>query len=125
MSHHDAALKTYLQLAVISQQKQQLPGRDRLLILAAQHALQAGLQETAESLWQIFTSSQPRHLIANYPTFTDAFKQPVVQLFLKQLTRLCPLEKAETLLTHHALPLWNEALDYRQQISELLTILRD
>lgn len=92
-----ASLWNYLYLALVSEQKQQLPGRDRFLILAMQQAAEQGYLKIAETCRAKILQNNPRHLVAHYSSAAEALRDPDFQFFVKQQTRNCSSERAEQL----------------------------
>jgi hypothetical protein len=99
MSNPDLAVVQYLELAKISQTKQQLAGRDRFLILAGIAACRAGWLDVAETCRRRVLEHNPRHLLSQWDTLPNALRSQDFATFLRQLERFCPVERAETLLT--------------------------
>ena len=99
MSSADLAVVQYLELAKISQAKQQPSGCDRFLVLAAEAACRAGWLDVAEHCREIVLQHNPHHLIGRWPTMPDALRSEEFQPFLKQLERFCSVERAESLLS--------------------------
>ncbi len=99
MSNADLAVVQYLELAKISEAKQQSSGSDRFLVLAAEAACRAGWLDVAERCRRIVLTHNPHHLIRRWPTVPDALRSKEFQPFLKQLGRFCSVERAETLLS--------------------------
>ena len=89
----------YAQLAALSQQKRQLPSRDKFLILAAAAGCRGGWPDVSERCRELVLSNNPAHLIKNSATFVESMRTPEFEQFLKQLERFCSGEKAEHLLT--------------------------
>ena len=98
MPDHDKAMLAYAQLADLSQQKKQLVGRDKLLILAGAAACRAGFPDVAERCRALVLSNNPAHMVGKTATFADALRSQNFALFLKQLERFCTYERAEHLL---------------------------
>lgn len=96
------AMFVYLNLAWISHQKKQFPGRDRLLIVAAAEACQHGLLNVAEQCRSIVVANAPHHFLVRHASFADAMRDPDFTPLLKQLRRSCPLEQAEMLLSQQS-----------------------
>jgi len=99
MADHERAMLVYARLAALSQQKQQLVGRDRFLILAAAEACRAGWLPVADRCRTMVLANNPAHLVHHYATFAEALRDEEFQAFLKQLERFCGHEKAEHLLS--------------------------
>jgi hypothetical protein len=98
VSNSDLALIQYLQLAKISQAKRQQAGSDRFLILAGVAACRSGWLDVAEACRDRVLEHNPHHLLNRWPTLPDAVRSPDFSTFLRQLERLCPVERAETIL---------------------------
>jgi hypothetical protein len=96
---HESAMLAYAKLAQVSQQKHQLIGRDKLLVLAAAAACRAGWLEVGERCRQLVLEHNPAHLIGSYPTAADALRSADFAPLLAQLERLCGSERAEFLVT--------------------------
>jgi hypothetical protein len=77
MHDHEIAMCAYVQLAVISDEKQQAPTRDRFLILATNSA----------------------HQLKRFATMADARRDPDFQKLVAKWEKYCPFEQAEHLLT--------------------------
>ena len=98
MRDHEQAMLAYVRLARISQERGQLPGRDRLLVLAAAAACRAGWPQVAECCRRLVLEDNPRHLIGRGATALEAMRDEEFQPLLKQLERTCTYERAEHLL---------------------------
>jgi len=97
MSSNEHHLLTYLALAAAAHQKQQWPGRDRFLVIAAHFAIQEGLIEIAEDCRQIVIRDEPHHLFAKAETVAEVARSETFPVLVKQLLRHCPPERAEQL----------------------------
>jgi hypothetical protein len=98
MIDHEAAMLAYVRLAEVSQRKNQLLGRDKLLVLAAAAACRAGWLDVAERCRQRVLENNPSHLLGSYATIAEALRNDDFAPFLKQLDRLCGYERAEFLV---------------------------
>ena len=98
MHDHERAMLAYVKLADVSQQKQQLPGRDKFLILAGAAACRAGWLDVAARCRELVLSHNPHHLLREHDSFPDALRSAEFEPFLKQLERQCGYERAEHLL---------------------------
>ena len=98
MPDHERAMLAYVRLAALSQEKQQLGGRDKFLVLAAAEACRAGWPEVAERCRAMVLAHNSVHAIHRYATVADALRDDDFTTFLKQLERFCGHEKAEHLL---------------------------
>lgn len=98
MRDHEQAMLAYATLAHLAEQKQQLGGRGRFLILAGAAACRAGWPEVAARCRDLVLEHNPQHLMRGHATFADALRSPDFQPYLRQLERLCGYERAEHLL---------------------------
>ena len=87
MPDHERAMLSYAQLSVLSQQKGQLPSRDKFLILTAVSGCRAGWPAVAERCRELVLSHNPAHLIGHSTTFIAAMRSVDFETFLKQLER--------------------------------------
>ena len=94
----ERAMLAFVNLAVLSQQKKQMIGRDKFLLLAAASACRTGYAEVAARCRALVLSNNPAHLIGKSATVADAMRHPDFQPFLQQLERSCTYERAEHLL---------------------------
>lgn len=99
MPDYEHAMLMYARLAAISQEKQQLQGRDKFLILTGAEACRAGWPEVAERCRASVIANNPAHLLNRYESFPSALRDEEFSVFLKQLERFCTHEKAEHLLS--------------------------
>jgi hypothetical protein len=97
--NHESAMLAYVRLADVSQQKHQLIGRDKLLVLAAAAACRAGWIDVGERCRQLVLEHNPAHLIGTYPTAADAVRSSDFTPLLNQLERMCGYERAEFLVS--------------------------
>ncbi len=125
MPDHDKAMLAYTHLADLSQQKKQLPGRDKLLILAGAAACRAGWPDIAQRCRSLVLGNNPAHLIGKTATFADALRNQDFASFLKQLERFCTYERAEHLLRELGIDIAGPGDDTStscgQQASEMLS----
>ena len=104
MRDHEAAMKVYVQLAVISDQKHQPQVRDRFLLLAGVEACRAGWPEVSASCHKKLIASNPAHQAKRHPTFADALRDEDFQQLVAHWERYCPFEKAEAMVRQLNLP---------------------
>ncbi len=97
--NHESAMLAYVKLADVSQRKQQLIGRDKLLVLATAAACRAGWLEVGERCRQLVLEHNPAHLIGTFPTAADALRSADFTPLVNQLERMCNYERAEFLVT--------------------------
>lgn len=98
MHDHETAMCAYVQLAVISDEKQQAQVRDRFLLLAAVEACQAGWLDVAEACRGRIVAANPGHQLQGHLTMADALRDPDFQRLAAKWGRYCPFEQAEHLL---------------------------
>lgn len=98
MPDHEIAMCGYVQLAVISDQKQQAQPRDRFLLLAGVEACRAGWLEVAERCRTLIVAANPRHQLHWHATMADALRDPDFQQLAARWEKYCPFEQAEHLL---------------------------
>lgn len=104
MRDHEAAMSVYVQLAVISDQKQQRQVRDRFLLLAGVSACRAGWPQVADRCHQKLVESNHAHLASRHATMADALRDEDFQHLVAHWERYCPFEKAEAMLRQLDLP---------------------
>ena len=88
----------YVQLAVISDQKQQAQARDRFLLLAGAEACRAGWLEVAARCRNKIVAANPGHQLSHHATMADALRDPDFQQLTTKWEHYCPFEQAEHLL---------------------------
>ena len=124
MSQNERAMLIYLKLAEISQVRNQLPGRDRFLILAACEAAHAGCLSFANRCQQLVLEHNPFHLLRHYDNMHEALNDPDFQPLRNSLERICGLEKAEYLLELNHIefdsPLWEDERSQEELAESLL-----
>jgi hypothetical protein len=98
MHDHETAMCAYVQLAMISDQKQQALARDRFLLLAGIEACRAGWLDVAECCRAKLVASNPAHQLHKHATLPDALRDPEFQQLAAKWERYCPFEQAEHLL---------------------------
>jgi hypothetical protein len=98
MRDHDRAMLMYVHLARLSQQKGQLPGRNKFLVLAGAEACPAGWLNVAARCRELVLADNPSHVLSKTASFPDAMRSADLPPLLKQLERFCTLERAEHLL---------------------------
>jgi len=97
--NHESAMLAYVRLADVSQRKQQLIGRDKLLVLAAAAACRAGWIDVGQRCRELVLEHNPAHLIGTFPTAADAVRSSDFTPLLNQLERMCGYERAEFLVS--------------------------
>ena len=107
MRDHEAAMTVYVQLAVLSDQKQQPLVRDRFLLLAGVEACRAGWPEIAARCRERLIQSNPVHQVTRHQTVADALRDTDFQRLVTHWERYCPFEKAEAMLRLLDLPPWD------------------
>lgn len=99
MSPDDKAVLNLLFLAKVAEEKGQLPGRDRFLVVSLTKAVRAGLLPTAEVCRDKILQSNPHHLLRKYESAAAAMRDSDFQFYVRQQERHCPPERAEQLAT--------------------------
>lgn len=98
MHNHETAMCAYVQLAVLSDQKQQAPTRDRFLLLAGVNACRAGWLDVANRCRARILAANPAHQLRLHATMADALRDPDFLQLAARWERFCPFEQAEHLL---------------------------
>jgi hypothetical protein len=106
--NHESAMLAYVRLADVSQRKQQLIGRDKLLVLAAAAACRAGWIDVGQRCRELVLDHNPAHLIGTYPTAADAVRSSDFTPLLNRLERMCGYERAEFLVSELGLEAQSE-----------------
>ena len=91
-------LGLFLHLVRASELRQRPMVRDRLLVLAGVIATDMGLWQIAAYCRHRVLEHNGQHLLRRWPTMEAAINSEEFQLFLTQLRRRYPLEKAERML---------------------------
>ncbi len=104
MQDHETAMRVYVELSVISDQKRQPQVRDRFLLLAGVEACRAGWPEVAACCQHKLIASNPAHRARRYATLADALRDAEFQQLVTRWERYCPFEKAEAILRRLNLP---------------------
>ena len=112
MSAADSPLGLYLHLALASERKRQMLDRDKLLVLAGVYAAAAGIHPVAALCRHKVLEHNRHHLIGHWPTVQSALEDEDFHMFIKQLDRRYPREKAELLLDELGIDLANERDTY-------------
>ena len=112
MSGSDSPLGLYLHLALASERKRQMLDRDKLLVLAGVYAAAAGIHPVAALCRHKVLEHNRHHLIGHWPTVQSALEDEDFHMFIKQLDRRYPREKAELLLDELGIDLANERDTY-------------
>lgn len=99
MHDPERAMLAYARLARVSQQKQQLLGRDKFLVLTGATSCRAGWPDVAERCRELVLANNRAHVLARFPSFVDAMRTEDLESLLKRLERFCNYEQAEHLLT--------------------------
>jgi hypothetical protein len=111
MVDHEVAMCAYVQLAVISHQKQQQLVRDRFLLLAGVEACRAGWLDVAERCRKQLLANNPSHQLRNHATMPDAMRDASFQKLAQKWEHYCPFEQAEHLLRQLGLEPVGDNLD--------------
>jgi hypothetical protein len=94
---------TFVKLAGIAQDRQQMPQRDKFLLLAGAAACETGLSEVADRCRDLVLQHNPQHLVGRYPSLGDALCDVDYAGFHTQLLRFCSYEQGEHLLAQQGL----------------------
>lgn len=97
MSTAGPTLAVYLQLARAASVRQEHLDRDKLLVLAAVTAGEAGWESLAERCRERVLAENPRHLLRRWPSVATAMADDEFLGYLKQLRRRYSPERAEHL----------------------------
>ena len=92
------SLLVSLELAVVSQERGQLAGRDRLLVLAAADAIDLGLPDVAAECRAAVLLNNPRHIVRRWDTIGEAAGSEAFETFLATQRRMMTAEQSEHLL---------------------------
>lgn len=98
MHNHETAMCAYIQLAVISDEKQQAPTRDRFLLLAGVEACLAGWLDVADRCRTLILATNSAHQLKQHATMGDALRDPDFLKLVAKWEKYCPFEQAEHLL---------------------------
>lgn len=112
MSSAIEKLAVYLHLANAAGKKLQMPDRDRLLVIAAVRASEMQLETVASYCRFLILKNNPGHMLRKWELVKDALTDPDFLIFLKQLLRRFPVEKAETMLAEFGIERANERAAY-------------
>ena len=104
MPNHEVAMRVYVQLAAICDQKKQPQVRDRFLLLAGVESCRAGWLGVAECCYRKLIASNPAHQAHRFASFPDALRDTDFQKLVLHWERYCPFEKAEAMLRQLNLP---------------------
>lgn len=95
----DKFSRLYQDLANCYDRQGQPQVRDRLLLLAAEAALNAGNSDDAERLRSKLLQLNPHHLIKPFPSLSSALQAPDVKSYVEGLRRTYPRDNVEQLLS--------------------------
>jgi len=98
MPSTDRKVRVYEELADWEHRQGSPQARDRFLILAADAALTAGLNDEAERFRARLLELNPHHIVRPYPSFADALKSSDVYSYVADLRGTFPIEEAEKTL---------------------------
>ncbi|MEZ6092866.1 MAG: hypothetical protein R3C03_01315 [Pirellulaceae bacterium] len=94
-------LSVYLMLADVFQNKLNFPERDRMLVLAGSCASLLGHESLSNFCRHLILQNNRGHMIGRYQNFATALEGSDFQVFLKQVAKRYPLEKAESLVEEY------------------------
>lgn len=116
-------LIAYLKLARAFQNQSQYPDRDRALVLAGTCASLLNWEKLAQICRQRILQNNRGHMLHKWSNLAEALQEPDFQVFLKQLSRRFPLEKAESLICElRADPVWQRA-DFKDDLAYAAALL--
>lgn len=92
-------LVLYLRLAQAFKNKLQMPDRDRALVLAGTCAAILNMHSIDDFCRKIILQNNHGHMMRRWGSFAEAIRQEDFGIFLKQLRRRFPVERAETVLS--------------------------
>lgn len=91
-------LALYLRLAQAFKQKLQMPDRDRALVLAGTCAAILDMKSMDDFCRKIILQNNHGHMMKRWGSFAEAVRMEDFGIFLKQLRRRFPIERAETVI---------------------------
>lgn len=91
-------LVLYLRLAQAFKQKLRMPDRDRALVLAGTCAAILDMKSIDDFCRKIILQNNHGHMMKRWSSFAEAIRMEDFGIFLKQLRRRFPIERAETFL---------------------------
>jgi hypothetical protein len=112
MTGSSEILGMYLHLVRASDARRRPHVRDRLLVIAATIASQAGLPRVAAYCRRRVLEHNPRHLLRRWKSLEEALQHTDFLHLLKQLQRQYPLEKAERMLVELGIEMAQEREAY-------------
>ena len=92
-------LVLYLRLAQAFKRKLQMPDRDRALVLAGTCAAILNMKSMDDFCRKIILQNNHGHMMKRWGSFAEAIRMEDFGIFLKQLRRRFPIERAETVLS--------------------------
>ena len=98
MSEMLKELILFLRLAQAFKNRLQMSDRDRALVLAGCYASILQMAPVSGFCRQLILQNNHGHMIRKWDSFADALEDPDFGVFLKQVRRRLPTERAETLL---------------------------
>jgi hypothetical protein len=98
MTAEERALITFRELADLYERRGDPQMRDRFLVLAADTAHNAGLDDEAERMRRRLLQASPHHLLKPYGSFGEALQAEDVQIYVNDLRANYPPEVADNLL---------------------------
>lgn len=92
-------LVLYLRLAQAFKNKLQMPDRDRALVLAGTCAAILEMKSIDNFCRKLILQNNHGHMMKRWESFAEAIHQEDFGIFIKQIRRKFPIERAETLLS--------------------------
>ncbi|MDB4777973.1 hypothetical protein OAG68_00790 [bacterium] len=91
-------LVLYLRLAQAFKQKRRMPDRDRALVLAGTCAAILEMKSVDDFCRKIILQNNHGHMMKRWGSFAEAIRMEDFGIFIKQLQRRFPIERAENFL---------------------------
>lgn len=91
-------LVLYLRLAQAFKQKRRMPDRDRALVLAGTCAAILKMNSVDDFCRKIILQNNHGHMMKRWDSFAEAIHMEDFGIFVKQLRRRFPIERAENFL---------------------------
>ncbi len=125
MSGSDQAqlLIVFLHLARAFELRRQPLDRDKMLVLAGAEAAELGLHPIGAICGRKILENNTGHMLRYYRSFSHALADDDFQVYLRQVRRAYPREKAELLLQEFGIELGNERATYASDYEYAASLL--
>ena len=117
MSELLTELVLFLRLAQAFRNRLQMPDRDRALVLGGSYAALLKMTSISAFCKQLILQNNHGHMIRKWDSFEDAIEDSDFVVFLKQVRRRIPVERAETLLIEFGYNCDVERTDYQTDVA--------